>query len=132
MGSYACPYCDEDLRLPEDCYSEGRVYTDECSNCEKKFVFTIEYSVDYYTHQAECLNGASHKFVKRCGCPEYVFAGKYKCSDCDEEKYDKQEAIQEIDILLSTLPSDHWERRYIEVYRDGLMKQQQRESGNER
>lgn len=124
MSYFICPYCDEELSEPDDCHSTDELYTHECPECEKTFTFTIEYSVDYSTRKAPCLNGEPHSFTKRIGCPEYFFAGKYECSHCDEEKLDRAEAIEEIESMLRTMSKDHWERPMIEKYLDGMKSKQ--------
>ncbi len=81
-----CPYCEEEIEDPDDCYEPDTIYHEECPNCGKNFVFTLEYSRDYYPEQAPCLNGGEHDWREIAGAPFYHFANRRRCHYCDAEK----------------------------------------------
>lgn len=92
MKDLDCPYCDESMEPPDECWTEGETYDTECDHCEKKFTFTISYNIDYSSEQADCLNGdAEHDWQRRNGSPECAFAGKRQCSICGEKRQEKPE-----------------------------------------
>lgn len=86
MSYFICPYCDKEN---EDPYIEGpqvdEVYEHECEHCEKTFVFTIDWSINYYEDKADCLNGGEHNYEKICGYPKEYFENKRRCSMCSKE-----------------------------------------------
>ena len=69
---------------PDDAFEPGQLYEEECPHCGKTFVFEVDYTRDYYTKQAVCLNGGEHDYQKtRTFPPE---AARLKCSMCGDEK----------------------------------------------
>jgi hypothetical protein len=84
--SLECPYCEKEMRDPDDCYEEGVTYEHECPHCGKNFVFTISYHISYHPEQAPCLNGEEHDWKPIIGFPEEYFKNKFRCSYCDEER----------------------------------------------
>ena len=72
-----CPYCDKRVEDPDDCYESGVKYFHECQHCGKSFVFEIEYSREYNTRKALCLNGGKHDYQKT-----HTFPKKYAVMEC--------------------------------------------------
>lgn len=83
--SIECPYCGSELDDPEDCHETNKTYQHQCEHCEKYFVFILDYTVNYYPDKADCLNGSGHDLQRIHGWPRIFFAGKRRCSMCDEE-----------------------------------------------
>lgn len=50
---YECPYCGHGSNEVDDMYETETSYETECSNCEKVFHVTVEYSASYETHTDE-------------------------------------------------------------------------------
>lgn len=81
-----CPYCKQDIPEPEDCHEPGIDYEHECPKCEKNFQFQVDYTIDFYPKQADCLNGAPHDYQPiRGGAPDWWFKGKRRCSMCQHQ-----------------------------------------------
>lgn len=62
-----CPYCGEDQEIDHDDgfgYEEGVSHEQECSDCDKTFVFQTSISFFYEGYKADCLNGSSHEWGK--------------------------------------------------------------------
>ena len=91
MSEIECPYCGADCG--EDCEpgDEGELNQRECGECEKLFVYYPQYSIDFYSNKAPCLNGEDHKWRKREGYPTEYFAGKYECEWCNERRTVEEE-----------------------------------------
>ena len=54
-----CPYCGEGQEICHDDgygYEEDEVFEQECSGCDKIFVFTTSISFYYEARQAACKN----------------------------------------------------------------------------
>lgn len=110
--SIDCPYCDESMEEPDfDCDIPNKVYEYECDSCEKKFVFTFEYSRDFYAHKADCLNGAPHDYRERTCCPEYMGVGIYICRDCEHKETRWAERLEKLKAILETAHAH--EHQYI-------------------
>lgn len=84
--SLECPYCEEEIEDPDDCYEPDVTYDHECPHCGKNFIFTVEYTRDYHADKAPCLNGESHDWRKISGAPRYHFVNRRRCHYCDKEK----------------------------------------------
>jgi len=79
-----CPYCETEIEDPDECYEEGVTYEHECPECEKSFIFGVEYTRNYSAHKAECLNGGEHDYQKTKTYP--VEFARLRCSMCEHEK----------------------------------------------
>jgi len=86
-----CPYCGKGQEINHDDgygYEEGRLWEQECSDCDKTFVFTTSISFYYDAYKADCLNGEPHKWGK----PQKMWLDetknkelwRRKCKDCEE------------------------------------------------
>ena len=79
-----CPYCGAGQEVCHDDgfgYSEDERHEQECSECEKTFVFTTSIHYYYEAEKADCLNGGQHVLAMSATYPrEY---SKMYCRDCD-------------------------------------------------
>lgn len=83
-----CPYCEEFFDYSDDePGAEDFIEQAQCPKCDKNFTFHRSYSISYYTHTADCLNGVPHKFKQSIRTPA-VIAGqtKWRCN-CGTEEY---------------------------------------------
>jgi hypothetical protein len=80
-----CPYCGEEVDAPGECHNPDIAYQNECSHCDKTFVFYVEYYPSYTEIKAPCLNGGDHDYQPIVGFPVEYFANKRRCSYCAEE-----------------------------------------------
>jgi hypothetical protein len=91
MSDVNCPYCDAEVEINHDDgygYTEGEIYTQECSFCDKTFTYTTYTYFCYDAEQAPCQNGEEHDFKPIKGYPEEYYVGKQRCSWCGEETID--------------------------------------------
>ena len=93
MNEITCPYCEKSFELCQDdghgC-EPGKSYEEECPNCDKTFVFAVDWYPHFTETQADCLNGGEHKFKQRKGVPKEYFVGRERCEDCNEERVDEE------------------------------------------
>jgi hypothetical protein len=95
MSEIECPYCGEGCGYPDEHQDEGVPVEMQCPHCDKNFVYYAEYSVDYDSEKAPCLNGEEHKWEPIIGAPEEFFKDKYRCKFCQEErKIEKKDVVQ--------------------------------------
>ena len=86
MEYITCPYCKQEFEYQGDGVDNNQFFEEECPECEKSFMVQAEYSVDFYSHKAPCLNGGDHLWEAICGVPKEFFKDKYRCKWCKEEK----------------------------------------------
>lgn len=82
-----CPYCGVEQEINHDGgygYEEDVKYQQECSHCEKTFVFTTSIHVSHDVYKADCLNGAEHEFEETKTYPK--MCAKMRCNVCGDEK----------------------------------------------
>lgn len=104
MTDVECPYCDAEQEICHDDgygYEEGRLFEQQCSECEKVFTFTTSISFYYDAYQADCLNGDEHVY----GRPQKLWFDERKkkalwrrrCRGCESEQqgYDPEWAIEQ-------------------------------------
>jgi hypothetical protein len=87
MKDVKCPYCDADQEINHDDgygYSEDGEYQQQCSECDKYFVYTTSISFYYDVRQADCLNDGEHIWEKTKTFPPEC--SRLKCKTCGEEK----------------------------------------------
>ena len=92
-----CPYCEHEFGDSWECGSDGEYIeeSEECPECDKKFIWTRNISVDY-SSQADCvLNDEEHKFSDWKNFDHESFDGESRikgkskmCSVCGETKYE--------------------------------------------
>lgn len=97
MSDIECPYCGDEQEINHDDgygYAEDEVHEQECSNCEKTFVFTTSIHFYYSATKADCLNGGEHKYKKTMTVPRRYT--RMRCSDCDHERKPTDSEMKEI------------------------------------
>lgn len=74
-----CPYCGYEMSDSWE-YNNTESGVTECGKCDKKFLYSVNHSVDYSTKKAACLNGEQpHDWKVIQEAPTY----KYKrCRTC--------------------------------------------------
>ena len=85
MNELTCPYCKKDVRPSDDLREQEEDYEHECEHCGKTFVYYIQYFPSYHASQADCLNGAPHKFEPVKTYPPEAAMGRVRCEDCGLE-----------------------------------------------
>ena len=94
-----CPYCGAENGIPDEHSDEGELVEMECRECEKEFVYQCNYSVDYSSQKAPCLNGGEHSWKKMVGAPRKYFENKYRCEYCNKEKKFNDEEIKKLGLI---------------------------------
>lgn len=87
MKDVNCPYCDAEQEINRDDgygMDEDDLYNQQCSKCDKYFVFTTAISIDHFAEKADCLNGSLHDYEKTHTYPP-EFA-RLRCTMCGDEK----------------------------------------------
>lgn len=82
-----CPYCGKGQDINHDDgygYEEDRVHQQECSHCDKTFVFKTFISFDYDADKADCLNGGEHEFKPTRTFP--VECTEMECTMCEDRR----------------------------------------------
>lgn len=85
---FQCPYCGSWQEHDTDQSKSGPLHQTSCFECEKSFVFSVEYYPTFSVHKADCLNGAPHDYKDRLEGNEYYqqyFSKWIQCRDCDHE-----------------------------------------------
>ena len=94
MEDIECPYCKKDIEVCHDDgqgYEEGICHQQQCSECEKTFVFYTSISFSYDAHEAPCLNdGGEHAWEPIIS----TLKGRERCSYCDEERIANKELYE--------------------------------------
>ena len=82
-----CPYCGVWQEINHDDgygFEEDVIYEQQCSDCDKYFVYTIGILYVYDANEADCLNGSDHDYKPTITYPkEYT---RMRCTICDEER----------------------------------------------
>lgn len=89
MDDILCPYCGEEQQIDHDDgygYAEDELYTQECRDCNKIFIYKTSITYYYEGMIAPCLNGGKHDWEQMVGAPREYFIGKFRCTYCDEEE----------------------------------------------
>lgn len=92
--SLNCPYCEHEIDDPDEKYETCRTYEHECPNCEKTFVFEVEYVRYYNAEKADCLNGGKHDYQMTRTIPKRY--SRMKCTMCQDEKPLDADVLQKI------------------------------------
>ena len=97
MKDINCPYCGAEQYIDHvdgNGYGEDEKHQQQCSNCEKTFVYTTTISFYYDADKAECLNGGEHDFQPTHTSPrEYTMM---RCAMCDEERKPTNDEMSKI------------------------------------
>ena len=97
MTDIECPYCGQGQEINHDDgygYEEDEYHEQECSNCEKSFVFTTSIHFYYDASKADCLNGKDHKYKATMTVPRQYT--RMRREDCGEERKPTDEEMAEI------------------------------------
>ena len=97
MKDIECPYCGEEQEINHDDgygYEEDRCHEQECSNCEKSFVYTTSIHFYYTATKADCLNDGNHKYKATMTVPRKCT--RMRCAGCGEERKPTDEEMIEI------------------------------------
>lgn len=98
--SIGCPYCKKESRPPdpEECANTETTYQHQCPHCDRRYVFTLEHCIEYYSRKADCLNDSAHDWValKLAKWMPSYYENRRRCSICDEEKTLEQIAKDQI------------------------------------
>jgi len=93
MKDIECPYCGEEQDIDHDDgkgYGESERHQQQCSKCEKTFIFTTYISFSYTPYKAECLNGGDHEYY-----PTHTYPTEFTEMEChlcgDRRKPTKEE-----------------------------------------
>lgn len=89
MSDLNCPYCDHwfDDTSDMENYHEDSSHEFECPSCEKIFMASISYSIDYREFETPCLNGCECEYVKTYRSPRVIQGTVLiRCKWCGEEK----------------------------------------------
>ncbi len=90
-----CPYCDAEQNINHDDgqgYSEDEKHQQQCTECNKYFVFTTSISFYYEADKADCLNDKEHDFKPTHTIPKEYF--RMICTMCDEERTPTEEEMK--------------------------------------
>jgi hypothetical protein len=82
-----CPYCGAGLEINHDDgrgYDESVLHQQECSECDRVFVFTASISYSYDAQKADCLNDGEHEYELTRTYPRRY--AKLRCKHCDDEQ----------------------------------------------
>ena len=82
-----CPYCGKGQEICHDDgygYVEDEVFSQECGDCGKTFVYTTSIHYYYEANKADCLNGSEHTFKPTHTYPRYYT--RMRCADCDAQR----------------------------------------------
>lgn len=103
MSDVECPYCGAEQEIcHDDNYGleEGVLYHQECSECEKMFVYDTHIIILHEAYSAPCLNDGNHRWEETHTLPRCF--RKLECSVCGETK--EIEGIQaEIDAYFAKI-----------------------------
>lgn len=93
MSNFTCPYCEAEIDEPDDCNDPCDTYQHECPECEKSFVFTVDYTKYFSEYKADCLNGGAHDYQVTNTYPRRY--AKLRCAHCFDEKPLPKELMNE-------------------------------------
>ena len=103
MDDVQCPYCKEYQEINHDDgsgYEEGKLHEQQCSDCDKYFVFTTSISFYYEAYEADCLNDKEHNLKPTITFP--VECTRMACQDCS---YERQPTDDEWKIVKKEQPN---------------------------
>lgn len=84
MSKIECPYCDQLINEPTDCYEEDEPIEHQCPLCDKIFIFYISYTKHFNVQKADCLNDGKHVYIKTITYPQKFT--KLVCEMCGDTK----------------------------------------------
>jgi hypothetical protein len=87
MKDIKCPYCNHEQNIDHDDgygFQENESYNQQCSKCDKYFVFTTSIHFSYEVWKADCLNECEHIYE-----PTFTFPIEFtevECKMCGERR----------------------------------------------
>lgn len=96
MRDVECPYCGSEQDICHDDgygYEEDQTHEQECADCGKSFAFTTALHFYYEAHQADCLNGAEHRYRPTMAVPRRYT--KMECQDCGDRRPCTEQELQQ-------------------------------------
>lgn len=99
-----CPYCGVGQEINHDDgygYEEDRRHEQQCSDCDKTFVFTTSISYYYEAEKADCLNGGEHSWKISATYPR-EYSDMY-CEACDYRRRPTAEEFKAAGIAYSAV-----------------------------
>lgn len=84
-----CPYCGKEVDISHDDgygYEEGEAHQQQCTFCDKYFVYYTSIMYSYDAEKADCLNDGKHDWEPQSGYPRQHFIGRFSCTVCGEEQ----------------------------------------------
>ena len=97
MYDVKCPYCGSEQYICHDDgqgYEEGEYHNQQCSDCEKYFVYTTSISYYYEAEEADCLNGGKYSFRPTTTYPKEFT--RMECIQCGEVRQPNDEEWKSI------------------------------------
>ena len=97
MKDIECPYCEHEQEINHDDgygYEEGELYQQQCSNCDKFFVYTTSISYYHEATKADCLNDSEHTFRATSTYPKECT--RMECTQCGEIRQPTEEEMKVI------------------------------------
>ena len=102
MSDIECPYCDHEQEVNHEDgygYEEDQTYQQQCSNCDRIFVYTTSIIFSHNAAKADCLNGGEHDWQPTRTWPKYLT--KMQCTMCDEKRDPTEEERKQNQIPLA-------------------------------
>ena len=99
MYDINCPYCDAELEINHDdwvWFEQDELHQQQCSECEKNFIFTTSIMYLYSSEKADCLNDIEHDYKLSKSYPKQF--SKMRCTMCG---YERRLTDNEMNNLLS-------------------------------
>lgn len=84
MDDFKCPYCGKGQEACVDDRMPNVDYEHQCIECEKIFMYQIEYSPIYYERKADCMNGGDHDWREVVSSAKIAYDGVKRCQGCGE------------------------------------------------
>ena len=100
MKDVNCPYCDSEQEINHDDgrgYTEGVLEQQECSNCNKVFVYTTSISFYHDAEKADCLNDGKHDYKPTNTYPRQF--AKMECSMCGDSRTPTEDERREFNLI---------------------------------
>ncbi len=80
MYEIECPYCRWAQEIDTENREDGDMVEQECNNCDKSFITSMQLSVDYKVYKADCLNTGEHLWSPTHALPAEAI--RMRCIGC--------------------------------------------------
>jgi hypothetical protein len=79
-----CPYCGHEQSDSWEICGDRNDGETDCGECEKKFSYSRDFTVNYTTHKSACLNGEAPHDLRKA----YEWTGweAWRCRNCRHEE----------------------------------------------